>query len=374
MLQLDREPAGDRLQVFGDGRDKVAELQLGELILIGPKVVIDQRDNTANVEGGGTMDLPSNTTFEGGKPAKEGARLTVNWNDNMFFNGRDADFHGGVIAYQTQPGVKDKARLQCRTLQVTLDRDVSFKEGQKAGESAKVDKLVCWKQIEAVNITFDEKGKMLQFNRLENREMVVDNRQDLVRASGPGRVSILQYGAADEFAPPTAGSPAKKASAGAKQPDVLKLTRVLFDGSMFSKVKDGARTTHFNSNVRVANLPSDDPEVKVDEDKLPKNSFVMRSESLEVLSRAAGDRRKGQYMVARIRVEFRTPEFTGKADTLVYNESAETVLFQGTVGNPARIWRFRGPGVRPEEISGNQILYFRKTGQFQVVGGNRIQS
>ena len=42
----------------------------------------------------------------------------------------------------------------------------------------------------------------------------------------------------------------------------------------------------------------------------------------------------------------------------------ETVLFQGTEGNPARVWRFRGPGVRPEEISGQTIMYYRKTGQF----------
>jgi hypothetical protein len=212
---------------------------------------------------------------------------------------------------------------------------------------------------------------MLQFHRLENGEMRVDNQQDNVNAAGPGRVSILQYGAPDALAPPQ--QQGKPGAAKPKKTEVLKLTRVLFLGRMYSQQKNGARTTRFYENVRVLHLPTEDPEVKVDEDRLPLNSFVMRSEFLEVLNRSAEDKNKGQYMVAKTGVQFRTPEFYGIADTLVYNEANETVLFQGTEGNPARVWRFRARGARPEELSGQQILYFRRTGQFQVVGGNLVQ-
>jgi lipopolysaccharide export system protein LptA len=375
MLQLDRDPAGDKLQVFGDGHDKLAELQLGEMILIGPKVVIDQRDNTANVYGLGTMDMPSNTTFDGGKPAKAGARLTVNWNTSMFFNGQNAYYDGGVIAYQVQPGVKDKARLQADQLQVTLDRYVSFKEGQKAGESAKVDKLVCYKQIDAVSETYDAQGKRTQYHRMENPEMSVDNRENHVIASGPGRVSILQYGAPDALAAPGANTPIKQAVPAKKQQqEVLKLTRVLYDQRLYSNTANGARTSRFYGNVQVFHLPADDPDVKVNLDKLPKHGFYMRSDYLEVLSRTSDDRSKGQYMVAKYGVRFQTPEFSGTADTLVYNEAADTVLFQGTEGRPATVYRWRGQGVRPEEISGQRILYSRKTGQFTIEKGNRVQS
>jgi hypothetical protein len=373
ILQLDRDPTGDKLQVFGDGHDRLAELQLGELILIGPKVVIDQRDNTANVYGLGTMDMPSNTTFEGGKPAKEGARLTVNWNSSMFFDGQNAYYDGGVVAYQVQKGLKDKARLQASRLHVTLDRHVSLKEGQKAGESAKVDKLVCDRQVDAVNITFDAQGKMLQFHRMENPEMNVDNQQNLVRAAGPGRVSILQYGAPDALVAPKSSS-GKQSEPIKKQADVLKLTRVLYAERLYSRTVNGGRISYFYRNVQVFHLPADDPDVKIDLDKLPKNGFYMRSEYLEVLSRSGEDKSKGQYMRATTAVEFRTPEFYGKSDKLTYNESTETVLFEGTEGNPARVYRSRGPGARWEEISGQQILYNRNTGLFTIVKGNRISS
>ena len=66
---------GDVLKVHGDGREN-ANLQLGELVLIGPKVLIDQRENRAWIQGVGLMHMPSNTTFDGGKPNKPGTRMT----------------------------------------------------------------------------------------------------------------------------------------------------------------------------------------------------------------------------------------------------------------------------------------------------------
>src|SRR5262249_18060333 len=134
-LNLVRHAAGDTLVVFGGTMP--GELYLGELFLAGPKVTINQKDNTAEVQGVGAMNMPSNTTFEGVKPARPGTRLTVHWNKDMLFNGKEAFFNGGVIAYQ------DNASLKCQDLQVTLDKAVSFKEGQKAGQGAKVDRMIC---------------------------------------------------------------------------------------------------------------------------------------------------------------------------------------------------------------------------------------
>jgi hypothetical protein len=37
------------------------------------------------------------------------------------------------------------------------------------------------------------------------------------------------------------------------------------------------------------------------------------------------------------------------------------------------VWRFRARGARPEEITGQQLLYNRRTEQFTVVGGTRVQ-
>ena len=124
MLNLLHHLQGDILYVFGDAK-KPGRLQMGEIVLIGPKVTINQKDNIAEVDGLGSMQLPGNSNMDGSKSSKPGSVLTIHWNKDMVFNGKYADFHGGVIAYQ------DSGKLKCQNLQVTLDREVSFKEGQK---------------------------------------------------------------------------------------------------------------------------------------------------------------------------------------------------------------------------------------------------
>src|SRR5262249_24386039 len=142
ILQLHHHVTGDILTVFGDSAlQQQAELQLGDLWLTGPWVMIDQQKNIARVDGVGGMKMPSNTTFDGATPAKKGTILTVTWTKDMVFNGKDADFQGGVVAEQ------DNGQMKCQTLQVTLDKTVSFKEGQKGGQGAKVEKLVSNRKV-----------------------------------------------------------------------------------------------------------------------------------------------------------------------------------------------------------------------------------
>src|SRR5204862_400899 len=133
MLHLYHHPRGDTLVVFGAG-NKTAQLKLGELLIIGPKVTINQERNFAEVEGAGAMNMPSDTSFEGGQAKKAKTRLTIHWNNRMEFDGKDARFEGGVEAFQ------DGARLKCQNLEVVLDRVVSLKDGQKNEQQAAVEK------------------------------------------------------------------------------------------------------------------------------------------------------------------------------------------------------------------------------------------
>ena len=55
----------------------MGQLQMGELILIGPKITIDQKRNCAQVDGTGVMHMPSNTNLDGGKSTKPGSVVTI---------------------------------------------------------------------------------------------------------------------------------------------------------------------------------------------------------------------------------------------------------------------------------------------------------
>src|SRR5207302_8748554 len=106
---------------------------LNKIVLAGPVVHIDQDANKAWVEGLGLMEMISESSLQGGK-LKKPELLKVVWNDSMFFDGRIAEFHGGVMAEQEHTGVL------CQSMQVFLDRPVSLKEGDKSLGVGKDDK------------------------------------------------------------------------------------------------------------------------------------------------------------------------------------------------------------------------------------------
>jgi lipopolysaccharide export system protein LptA len=366
MLNLIYHPLGNRLWVLGTRRS--AQLQVGELTLIGPKVDIDQKDNTAAVDGIGSMKMPSNTSFDGGKPAKEGAVITIHWNKDMLFNGKFAEFHGGVLAYQ------DNARLKCQTMQVTLDRFVSFKTGQKDKENAKVEKLVCDQRVWVEDETIAPDGKRLTYKRLIGSALDMDNPEGRFIAPGPGLTIHIAKGSDDLTG---AGAPAaapKKDAANPKQDQKPMTTIVKFDGRMFGSQKQGGpKIAIFYDNVEVHHQPGEDPDVKVDADRPPKDGFYMRCNNLNV-STIERDGKSFQYMVARNNAFFRTPEFYGSADVIKYDQSQELVIFEGENGNTTKLYKLRAPGAKPQLIEGRRIVYNRKTATFILDGGKEIRS
>lgn len=367
MLNLLHHPLGDTLHVFGDSR-RPSQLQLGELILIGPKVTINQRDNIAEVDGIGAMQLPSNTTFKGEKPAKEATRLTIHWNKNMLFDGKYAHFHGGVVAYQ------DKASLRCQDLQVTLDHVVSFKEGEKGGQNAKVDIMICDRKVFIVDEKQDEKGLRIGYQRLEATQVRLDNPAEQVNTSGPGRVIAWQKGSMDHLAPAPKSSPtAVKPAPAPADTEQFQLTRIDYFGSMSSTTKDNIRTSTFYDNVEVFHAPADRPDMEVNPDHPPKNGFYLRCDMLRVYTKSVSKDKTMQYMRADRKVFFRTLGFYGRADVVKFDQGQEIVIFEGAPGNPATLYQDQGAGIDPRQIQGMKILYNRRTGEFSLEGGNNIQ-
>jgi hypothetical protein len=362
MLNLLYHPLGNTLYVMGDTR-RPGQLQLGDLILIGPKVTINQKENIAEVEGVGAMTMPSKTTFEGAK-TKPGTTVTVHWNKNMIFNGKFAEFHGGIQAFQ------DKASLKCETLQVTLDRVVSFKEGQKKDQSANVEKMVADRKVYVLEDIKTPEGKRLSYKRLQATALAMDNQDGPINASGWGRVDYIAQGSGDgALKAPINAKPDPAKKPGKDKP--LTWTRVDFEGRMWALNTPLARTAKFLDNVEVYNQPGDDPDVPVKPNQPAKGGFYMRCDVLEVNTRELPDKTTTQSMVATRNVFFRTPEHYGQADTVKYDESQDTIIFEGA---PATLFKLGPPGSQPERIQGNRILYNRKTGEMSLAGGQVIES
>src|SRR5262249_50888448 len=145
-LHLVRQVDGNILTVIGE----YAHVQLDKLYIVGPEVNIDQTTNEAWVNGTGIMKLPGNGNIYGPKASQppstkrsEPSDLTINWEKHMLFNGQVAhfDWPSDQRRGRSVQAELDNGHLACKALQVTLDRMVSLREGEKNKQQANVQKV-----------------------------------------------------------------------------------------------------------------------------------------------------------------------------------------------------------------------------------------
>src|SRR5262249_50373162 len=367
--QQAREKAGERgLDIRGDtleltkkldGNEIVvtssdlAELETDKLTIRGPQINIDQVENKAWVNGRGAMTLESDRNFQGTQ-LKQPVPITIIWDKSMFFQGSLAQFSGGIQAEQ------EKAHLACQSLQVTLDRPISLSEGEKNGPPAKVDRLVCDKDV-MVDDSEYEGGRLIKYQRLDCRELNVDNIQNKAYAYGPkGKFTIWQPGDAGSplAAPPQTQTASKKPA------QEMKLTIITFDGRMWAD--NTSHTAIFNDNVMALNFATENKDLDQDLDHLlehlPDDAVYMHCEQMKVYNRPENGK-SNQQLESEGRVNCRTKEYEAHAEKVTYNEAKDQLIFDGGDGGFARLIHFLGIGIQPQESKAKRFIYLRKSGQ-----------
>jgi hypothetical protein len=373
-LDLTHTPDGGILTVTG----KWAQVQIDKIAILGPEVHIDQQKNKAWVDGIGAMQMLNKTSFDG-KVLPKPTELTVHWKEAMLFNGTNAEFRGGVQAEQ------ENSRLLCQELQAAFDRPVSLKEGRKDGPQPKVDKLLCDKNVQIEDVT-RQGAFLVGYKRLVAPLVDLDNAEGIVTAPGPGEVRIFQLGSADDTFGQSGGpgaAPQDRTKRAASSTDrsggkteketkqEFKLTHVRFRDRMQANNKQ--RTANFLGAVEAINVPTGKPDLKVDIDKPPPGCIYLKCENLHILTNHLPDGRASQELIARRKVLVQAQgEFWGVADIVKYDELQQRVIFEGTDGNMATLYRIKGQGGQQEKITGRKIIYWRQTGDWRIEDGSGI--
>ncbi len=394
---------GYKLVVMGD----VAKVRMDKIYILGPEVQIDQVANTVWVPGVGAMLLDSDRSFSGNN-LKKSEPLEIHWNKSMFLQGKHAEFEEGIQAEQ------GKDHLTCQYMQVFFDRPISLKQGNSREKPPRVETLVCDHSVRICEETWED-GRLVKFQQIEGTAVEVyslpsdepDGRPRVtvgdtprsevnqLKASGPGTVRIFQPGSSDPLAAPANGQPGQpgggpnqqarqgqqgqqQAKPGAKpNEEAMKLTYVTFTKNMAADNR--SNKANFWGNVRVLNMPSDNPQKQIDLDSLlerlpkegPKEAFYLSCEQLMVLTRKENGV-SSQEMEARRRVVVQAKEFWGRCDLLTFNEAKDQIIFHGTDSEPATLFRQLTVGGKVDEIKGKKIIYIRSSGDFNVDGAGWI--
>jgi lipopolysaccharide export system protein LptA len=375
-LQMTHRVEGNVLAVTGDH----AKVLLNKIFILGPEVNIDQTTNEAWVHGMGVMRMLSTADFDGNKLAKP-TELTVSWLKSMEYNGQDARFVGGVRAEQ------ETGRMACQEMQVTFDRKVSLREGDKAKEPAKVQKLVCDQEVWLEDTKRDPAGKLIAYKRIDCPELSVDNDSEKedsdLHASGPGTVRIFQLGNKGEMFPNTPRpdqpppKPAAKNGSGpkktepAKTEQETKLTHITYEGKMWANNKRGMAV--FFGRVILIHVPTERADLFIDQSRPPKGSMYLTCDQLEVLTHKLPNGSTTQEMQARHKVFIEGDDFSGQADSVAYDEAKDQVILEAKEGNLAVLNQQKAPGRDGQQIKAKKILYYPKTGDFDADGSRTLK-
>lgn len=360
-----------RLNVRGD----LAKVQLDKITIHGPEVDLNQQTNIAEVQGMGVMTMPASRDFNG-NPLNKPSDLTIHWQEHMLFEGsaRRAQFQGSVQANQGTGG------LLCQEMQVSLDRPVSFKQDAKGNQNARVDHLVCDRDVFLQDNPLED-GRVVGFQSLVTPEVTMDNAAGKVLAEGPGIVHILKYGNPDDgpLAPPPGGLSQSRPPTQQKKTDTreqLTLTQVKYRGQLSGN--NSQRLAIFYDDVQVIHGPADKKALldhrllNVDRFNLPPGYMYLSTDKLLVYnsqpSRTGGG--KGQSMEAQGHVNVQAREFWGTGVRATYDEDKDMLVLEGGDGL-ATLYRQTTPGKSPDTFTGKRIKYWRGTNNCQVDEGGQ---
>lgn len=399
-LLVDATPEGSVLTVTGLNDSSPGQVQHDGMSILGPKIVLDQLHNTADVEGRGSLMLPSSTNLGGGE-LKQASVVIIHWRDFMRFKGADrwTEFQGKVTAQQNDSSVN------CHIMQVRLDKPVDFSRRKPATPKVKdggpkIESVRCYPAPEdqrdeakdAYWVTYqetarDETGRPVKQQRLTARELEMTARafepgtrepHQRVVASGPGTLRLLQSGLKDEAMP--ASAPAAKPVPGAKpttaKESELKLTIVYFGGRMIARDFGTLyQDATFSDTIDLMHLPADQIDFSPDRHRLPPGSVRLTcSERLIVSSQKKPGAQTLQRLQGIGNAYIRSDEYDGWGES-VTSEGA-TVTLRGGENTLARITnRFNN-----NRNTGRLLIYNRITGKFEGTesaggtiepGGNR---
>ncbi|MCE9533977.1 MAG: hypothetical protein K8T89_23070, partial [Planctomycetes bacterium] len=397
-VDVEHHLEGNYLVVIGN-EQTLGEVHFDKVSIIADDIKIDQRDNTANVKGPGSMRMLSATDLKGDKLAKS-TYIDVYWNDAMELDGpiRSVRYEGAVTAKQND------GKVLCEVMQVWLDQPLYLNQADRAREttplkkgesrsSPKVEKVLCdqlavnakamkTKKLLPVSIEDVEKVNNIitKYQNVQGSQIEMDNVQNKMTSIGPGTVKMFQAGSKDPLANQPAANPKlpmrKKAD-----DEETKFTWVSFDQRMVA-FNNVPKRAVFYSNVEAVHMPSKDHEVKIDIARLPEGAVHIRcQEKMEVTSQVRKIRdangkeieQKWQEMKAEGNVRVRGDDFEGWAGVVTFTEEKSLLVFNGTVNNPATLSRLEAKGGERKTFRGEKITYNVKTKDCSVdgsVGGN----
>lgn len=361
---------GDRLHILNNGiEDQVvhllgqpAQILDSQMKLTGDEIFFDRLRNLAWSDGSGELKLPAERDFDG-KKLKEPAELTINWHEQMWFDGRVAMFIGRVHASMFE------SVMRCQQMEVTMVKPLVFDEGAQPEERPEIATVTCQFDVEFNSHNIEE-GTLKEVRRAKFARFHLDHRSGKIIAdNGPGTVSLWRRGRGKRagLAPVAAGGANRAMDA---QGTEWEYSRIHFAREMSGSVKD--RTTTFRGQIEVIYGPVDEPMETINLDQLPKDGGAMFCDWLEFVQRTTSDGTKHVELLAKENARLEGRSFFAQADEISYDESKGLYMLRSS-GDESILWREKVAGGERTAVVAETFRFIPSINKVEFDKASRVQ-
>lgn len=345
---------GRGAEIFNDGQDqqrfrllgtqdRFAWVQNGQVRIDGIDLFVDRTANHARVHGGGMLQFPVDTNFEG-LPLGESKLMQVSWREQMKFNGKQAHFLGRVRAK-----IGDSV-IQCEELIVTLDQTISLQKPDKSVHP-KLAQIECRDRVR-LEMNHYEESKLIGVRYVDVASFVINQVSGDMRAQGPGKMEFWQRRTGDSKlglpeATMSQGPDSKGKPKSEKPPEGWDYTQLTFAGEMVGNIHK--RLATLKDRVNILHGPVDHPLVSFERDDRPPNSVRIYCEQLELLVKNAAkstgeDKQPWAFEVqAQNNAEIEGDQFFARADLVTYDHESKLVVMRALENRHATLWYYETP-------------------------------
>ncbi|MFT4556465.1 MAG: hypothetical protein ACI92S_001810 [Planctomycetaceae bacterium] len=361
---------GDRLHILSNSPDaqmvhiigQPAQLLEPRMKLTGEEISFDRARNLAWTDGASELKLPVERDFDGKKLEKP-TELTIHSHEQMSFDGRAATFIGRVHA-----SMHDSV-MRCQQMEVTMLKPLVFDDRMKPSERPEIATVTCQFNVE-FNSHVIEEGTLKEVRRAKFARFHLDHRTGKVIAdNGPGTVSLWRRGRGKRAGlAPLAAAGANRAMDA--QGTEWEYSRIKFARDMSGNVKE--RTTTFRGQIEVIYGPVDEPMVKIDLDKLPKDGGAMFCDWLEFVQREPTEGRKHVELLAKENARLEGRSFFAQADEISYDESKGLYMLRSS-GDESILWREKVAGGERTAVVAETFRFIPSINKVEFDKASRVQ-
>lgn len=361
---------GDRLHILNNGVDdqvvhllgQPAQILDSQMKLTGDEIFFDRPRNLAWSDGSGELKLPAERDFDGNK-LEEPAELTINWHEQMAFDGRTATFIGRVHASMFE------SVMRCQQMEVMMVKPLVFDQGTEQKQRPEIATVTCQFDVE-FNSHNIEDGTLKEVRRAKFARFHLDHQSGKVIAdNGPGTVSLWRRGRGKRagLAPLAAGGANRAMDA---QGTEWEYSRIHFARKMLGSVKD--RTTTFHGQIEVIYGPVGEPMATINLDQLPKDGGAMFCDWLEFVQRTSDDDTKHVELLAKENARLEGRSFFAQADEISYDESKGLYMLRSS-GDESILWREKVAGGERTAVVAETFRFIPSINKVEFDKASRVQ-